>query len=227
MRAKWPLLAAGLFALAPASELAAQGARIAMVPVGGFALGYNLAEDSTYSFAIRGATFFGVGADITLAKVLGLSLSVLRTVGQPSIGKLELDSSGTALYRAPVAQTMLSGGLVLRPGGRTPAGAPTPLYIEIGGGLNAWTFGNLVRLTGQGVFPGDRYNASKPFGYAAAGVTLAVGPRAQVNLFARANYITAYASAGLDDFNALPPPLNVKGKTRPSFMAGVGLRVGR
>ena len=230
MGAKQQLVALSLWAVCSASTLAAQGSRVALVPHGGFALGYNLAEDVDYSFDLQPAAYFGVSVDLTLTKVFGLTLGALRSVGQPSVGELRLSLRDSVTGAAALAQTMVSGALVIRPGGRRPTGAPTPLYIEAGGGLNFWTFGNFVIAREQGLvaFLGEDFNANKPFGYGAVGFTLPVGPRAQLNIYARANYITEYSSRGLDDFNnAEPPARTVKGKAGPSFMAGIGMRVGR
>jgi hypothetical protein len=215
------LLVAGLAVAATASGLNAQSSRIALIPTAGYALGYTLADDPDWSFDMKGAVAAGLAFEFTLNKNVGITVSGLRTVGQ----KLEVSNAGSAIGEADAAQTMLGAGVVIRPMGRLPSGAPSPLFIEAGAGINMWSFGNFI-VSGS-AFPADDFNASKPYGYAGAGAVFPIGPRAQLLAFGRANFITAYGSQGLDDFNAQPPASTVEGSTAPSFLFGLGLRVGR
>lgn len=221
MRGRIVLAGACALALGMTARAEAQSATIALVPGGGYAFGYVLAEDADYSFDMLAAPFISVGVEFTVNKNISIIVGGLRTIGQ----KMEFSFQGNVGGESDVSQTMLGGGLVLRPGGRTPTGAPTPLFIEAGGGMNLWSFGNFI--AGSTTFPADDLNANKPYFYAGAGITLPIGPRAQLNIFGRANFITAYTSQALDDFNATPPQSTVEGKFGPSFMAGIGLRVGR
>ncbi len=213
-------LVAGL-AVAATTSLSAQSSRIALIPTAGYALGYTLADDPDYSFDMKAAVGAGLAVEFTLNKNIGLAVMGLRTVGQ----KVGVSDASGEVGEADAAQTMFGAGLVLRPMGRLPSGAPSPLFIEAGGGLNMWSFGNFI-ISGS-AYPADDFNASKPFGYVGAGAAFPIGPRAQLLVFGRANIITAYSSTGLDDFNAAPPASTVEGKTAPSFMFGLGLRVGR
>lgn len=233
MRIPAIVAAAVLVAAAPVHP---QSAKLALVPGAGFMLGYTLVDGQTdtgteIQFEQGGAPYFSVGAEYVLGKRISLTGSLVRTIGQPDIGEMTLFEGGTQVATANMAVTQVSAGVVIRPMGRLPTGAPTPLFIEGGAGLNWWAYGDVIFRDPPNTEPGtafkaDLFNASANFFYAGAGATFVVGPRAQLSVFGRASFIGAYESDFVTNVNT-QSGWSLAGTTGPRFSVGVGLRVGR
>lgn len=215
MRSKAILAAAGIMACAAATNLNAQG--IAFMPYAGYSLGGTLAEDepNAITLKVKSALILGAQVELGLSKNIGLAVGVNRTLSQI----LESDFQGTTA-EDDIAMMQVSGALVLRPGGRRPNGGVTPLYLEVGGGVTMYSFGSAAAQFNE-------FDATMPMFFAGAGYNIPVGPRATIQLFGRAQMITAYESDGLDQFNAAPPPTNVEGSSLINFQFGAGFRFGR
>jgi len=211
------IAAAGLLACALAGNLTAQG--IAIMPFGGYAIAGTLAEDDATGdkFTMNPAMVLGIQVELGLSKNLGIDVGVNKTFSQT------FDAEGPTLGPATevdIEMTQITGSLVIRPGGRRPNGGVTPLFFEVGGGVTMYGFGSAAASFSD-------FDATKPMFFAGAGYNLPVGPRATIQIFGRAQMITAYESSGLDSFNQQPPPTNIEGKSMLNFQVGAGFRWGR
>lgn len=227
MRGKLPLAAAGLMMLGLAREAPAQQKQgIGIMPFAGYWLPFsNLAEESSVAeFKAKGA--LAIGAEIQLG--VNKNLSVAAGGGTTISGSMDVDVPGVGnVANADQSTLQVYGSVVFRPGGRLASGTVSPLYLEGGAGATMYRFGNLVvPSAGFGGSASD-FNTTKPFFFVGAGYNVPVGPRASVQIFARAQAITSYSSKALDDFNAAPPVSNVKGSMVFSLLAGAGFRFGR
>lgn len=230
-----PAIAAVAALLMAPAVASGQSARLALTPGAGLMLGYTLVDGQTdtgteIEFDQGSMPFFTVGAEYTLGKRLSITAGALRTIGQPDIGELVLNEGGSQVGTASMAVTTLSAGVVLRPMGRLPTGAPTPFYVEGGAGMHWWSFGDVIfRDTPDDpagtAIQSDLFDASGNFFYAGAGMTFVVGPRAQLSVYGRATFTAQYES----DFitNTRAQGWTIEGTTGPRFSAGVALRVGR
>jgi hypothetical protein len=127
---------------------------------------------------------------------------------------------------ADISSPRVYGVLSIRPAGRRPNGAVTPLAIEIGGGVAFWRFDKFI-VNSAVITPIKEWNGTEPFAFAGVAYNMPIGPRASIQLFARALGGFGYKSTGLDTYNATPPTTNVKGKFNLGFLIGAGIRVGR
>jgi hypothetical protein len=200
-----------------AVPLTAQG-RIAVVPFAGYGLPGSLAEDAgnDIHFEPNGALLLGAALELGVNKNIGIAVGVNRTFSQ----KLDLQAGGSSQGEEDFTMTQLSGSIVIRPAGRLPSGAVSPLFIEVGGGVTLYTLGSAA-------FPAEDFDATSPMAFVGAGYNIPMGPRATIQVFARAQMISSYSSTGLDAFNAAPPPTSVEGSNLLNFQFGAGLRVGR
>ncbi len=216
MRANRPLVAAVCMAFL-AAPLAAQ-TRIAIVPFAGYGLPGVLAEDVPNDIHLEpaGALLLGAAIELGMSKNIGIAVGVNRTFSQ----KLDFVTGGSSAFEEDFTMTQIAGSIVIRPGGRLPSGAVSPLFIEVGGGITLYTLGSAA-------FPASDFDASSPMAFVGAGYNIPMGPRATIQIFGRAQMISSYSSQGLDDFNAAPPPTNVEGSNMLNFQFGAGLRVGR
>ncbi len=216
MRANRPLVAAVCLAFL-AAPLAAQ-TRIAIVPFAGYGLPGMLAEDTPNDIQLEpgGALMLGAAIELGMNKNVGIAVGVNRTFSQT----LDVVFSGSSLGEDDFTMTQVSGSLVIRPGGRLPSGAVSPLFVEVGGGITLYTFGSAANTNPD-------FDATSPMAFAGAGYNIPMGPRATIQVFARAQMISSYSSTGLDDFNALPPVTQIEGSNMLNFQFGAGLRVGR
>jgi hypothetical protein len=215
MRSKAILAAAGVIACAATTNLNAQG--IAFMPYAGYSLGGTLAEDEVndITLKVKSALILGAQVELGLSKNIGLAVGVNRTLSQI----LESDFQGS-IGEDDISMTQITGALVLRPGGRRPNGGVTPLYLEVGGGITMYKFGSAAASFTD-------FDANMTTFFAGAGYNIPVGPRATIQLFGRAQMISAYESDGLDAFNAAPPPTQVEGSSLINFQFGAGFRFGR
>jgi len=222
MRGKRIIAAVGMFAMALAPNLMAQGkgGGIAIIPYGGYAIPGTLAayDANDIQFESQPAMLLGLAIEFGLSKNMGIDIGANRTFSQT----IDLVSGGTSQGEEDQTMTQIYGALVIRPGGRQPNGAVTPFFIEIGGGVTMY---ELCSAAAAGSC--SDFNSTQPMGFAGAGYNFAIGPRATIQLFGRAQMIGPYSSTGLDAFNAAPPVTNVEGKSMFNFQIGAGLRVGR
>jgi len=219
MRGKWVLAAAAVLAIGTGTRAEAQSKSggIAIIPFGGYAIPGTLADDDQGNeFTINGAMVLGAQIELGLSKNLGIDVGVNKTFSQT------FDVAGPAFVggQEDISMTQITGSLVLRPGGRRPNGAVTPLFIEVGGGVTMYSFGSAASQFSD-------FDATVPMGFVGAGYNIPVGPRATIQLFGRAQGISSYSSDGLDALNAIPPATNIEGKLMLNFQAGVGFRWGR
>jgi hypothetical protein len=215
------LLLASLVGAAATSLAAQSPTRIAIIPSAGFGIAAKLVDDPAFILKPKAAGFGAIAIELGMSKTVSIAAGLSRTFSQT------LDLSGTLILPATADMTMTqaSGSLIFRPGGRRPNGSPTPLFIEVGGGINFYGFKNII--VGSTAIPANDWKSTRPFGMIGAGMNFPIGPRSSVQVFGRAQSITAYTSKGLDDFNAAPPATNFKGKMGIGFQLGIGLRVGR
>ncbi len=220
MRSRWVAVAAGLLVCGLAREAKAQkSGGLAIVLFGGYGLpGSNLVEDAgnDIQFKAKGALLLGGQLEIGLSKSMGIDVGVNRTLSQT----LDLVQGGTTGETDDMSMTQFTGSLVIRPAGRRPNGAVTPLFVELGGGITMYKFGSAAN-------PASDFKSNRPMGFVGAGYNVAIGPRATLQIFGRAQGITAYTSSGLDTYNAAPPVTNVKGKLMLNFQFGAAIRIGR
>ncbi len=222
MRGRTQVLVASLVGAAATSLAAQSPTRLAIIPYAGFGIAAKLVNDPAFILAPKAAGFGGIAIELGLSKTISIAVGGNRTFSQTmDIG----DNTDPSQATADMSMTQATGSLIFRPGGRRPNGAPTPLFIEVGGGMNFYGFKNII--VGSTAIPANDWKSTRPFGMVGAGMNFPIGPRSSVQIFGRAQSITAYASTGLDDLNAAPPPTNFKGKMGIGFQFGVGLRVGR
>ncbi len=218
MKGKSLIAAAALIALGATGASAQSSLGLAIVPFAGYALPGTLAEDDQGNmFTPNGAMLLGAQLELGLSKNIGIDVGVNKTFSQTFNIEGPIFGAGG---EEDISMLQITGSVVLRPGGRRPNGGVTPLFLEAGGGVTMYSFGSAAASF-------DDFDATTPMFFAGAGYNLPVGPRATIQLFARAQAITAYSSTGLDQFNAAPPQTNIEGKLMLNFQAGVGFRFGR
>jgi hypothetical protein len=214
------VLAATALVLPPALAAQSKGGGFAIIPFAGYAIPGTFAKDdaSDIQFEPNGALLLGVQAELGLSKTMGIDVGANQTFSQT----IDFIQGGTSQAQQDLRMTQITGSLIIRPKGRKPNGSVTPLFIEIGGGVTMYH----LCSASAGSNCND-FDATEPMGFVGAGYNLPIGPRATVQLFARAQYISAYSSKGLDDFNATPPVSDVQGQGMMNFQVGGALRVGR
>jgi hypothetical protein len=229
MRKQLVLVAAGALSLGLAGTATAQskGQGLAIVPFGAFNIPAVLATQADVGeLQPKGAPFVGLQLEMGLSKTMSIGVGGGITMGQ-SLDFNDLSSSGTgAVGTADIASPRLYGLLSIRPGGRRPNGAVTPLAIEIGGGVALWSFDKLIVGTSVATQL-STWSGTEPFAFAGLAYNLPIGPRASIQLFGRALGGFGYKSTGLDDFNASVSGLELKSKFNLGFLVGAGIRVGR
>lgn len=215
---------------AAASPLAAQSS-LSVIPVAGYLLpSGNWTDDDTISLKPGGGIFVGLVAEYGLNKNLSFMFQGTRTLGLTQTLTFESNvffGSGTSL-ETDMTTTQLAAGIILRPLGRLPSGAPKTVYLELGGGMMLYDvstgFANPSGASSQEL----DFNSSTPMFMGGVGLSFPAGPRASVQVFGRVNYqVSKYESQGLDDWNALAPPTTSEGKSSLVFQFGAGLRIGR
>jgi len=227
MRKQLVLVAAGAMLLGLAGTAAAQSKAqgLAIVPFGAFNIpGILASETDAWEMKANGAPFVGVQLELGLSKAMSIGVGGGITMGQ-KLDFNDASSGGGTLGTADISSPRIYGVLSIRPGGRRPNGAVTPLAIELGGGMAFWRFDKII-IENQ-VFPADDWNGNEPFVFAGLAYNLPFGPRASIQLFGRAIGGFGYSSTGLDDFNEAEPVSDVKGKFNLGFLVGAGIRVGR
>ena len=222
MRRNRIIAAVGMLALSLTSSLMAQskGGGIAIIPFAGYGIPSTLAEDEVndWQFEGKAALLLGLQIELGLGKNIGIDVGASRTFSQV----IDLVQGGVSQGEEDMTMTQITASLVFRPKGRLPSGAVTPFFIELGGGVTMY---ELCSASAGGSC--SDFDSTQPMGFLGAGYNLAIGPRATVQLFGRAQMIGPYSSTGLDNFNALPPVTNIEGSTMLNFQIGAGLRVGR
>lgn len=227
MRKQLVLVAAGAMLLGLAGTAAAQGKAqgLALVPFGAFNVpGILASETDAWEMKALGAPFVGLQLELGLSKAVSFGVGGGITMGQ-KLDFNDASATGSTIGTADISSPRVYGLLSIRPGGRRPNGAVTPLAIEFGGGMAFWTFDKII-IESQ-VFPADDWSGNEPFAFAGLAYNLPFGPRASIQLFGRAIAGFGYTSTGLDDFNAAPPTSDVQGKFNLGFLVGAGIRVGR
>ena len=228
MRKQLVLVAAGAMSLGLAGTATAQnkGHGLAIVPFGAFNVPAVLAsETGNLEMKPKGAPFVGVQMEMGLSKAMSVGVGAGITMAQ------SLDMTGLTVGTADISSPRIYGLLSIRPGGRRPNGAVTPLAIELGGGVALWRVDKII-VDGVVIPPAypigaPKWNGTEPFAFAGLAYNLPIGPRASIQLFGRALGGFGYSSTGLDTWNALPPATNVKSKFNIGFLVGAGIRVGR
>jgi hypothetical protein len=227
MRKQLVLVAAGAMLLGVAGTATAQnkGQGLALVPFGAFNIpGVLASETDVWEMKAQSAPFVGLQLELGLSKALSFGVGGGITMSQ-KLDFNDASATGGTIGTADISSPRVYGVLSIRPGGRRPNGAVTPLAIELGGGMAFWRFDKII-IESQ-VFPADDWNGTEPFAFAGLAYNLPFGPRASIQLFGRAIAGFGYTSAGLDDFNAAPPTSDLKGKFNLGFLVGAGIRVGR
>lgn len=225
MRKQLVLVAAGALVLGLAGTATAQnkGQGLAIVPFAAYNVPAVLASEANYlEMKPKAAAFVGVQVEMGVSKTLSVGVGGGITMSQ-TIDFNDIGTAGsTTLASSDISSPRIYGLVSIRPAGRKPNGAVTPLAIELGGGVAMWRFS----ANSQVVTP-SQWNATEPFAFAGLAYNVPIGPRASVQLFGRAMGGFGYKSTGLDDFNATVPVSNVKSKFNLGFMVGAGIRVGR
>jgi hypothetical protein len=222
MRKQLVLIAAGAMSLGLAGQ--AQGQGLAIVPFGAYNVPAVLAiETDNWEMQPKGAPFVGLQLEMGLSKAMSIGVGGGITMGQ-KLDLNDLASDGT-VGTADISSPRIYGVLSIRPAGRRPNGAVTPLAIELGGGVAFWRFDKFV--IDDTVYPSSDWNGTEPFAFAGLALNLPIGPRASIQLFGRAIGGFGYSSAGLDDFNDADPVSDMQGKFNLGFLFGAGMRVGR
>jgi hypothetical protein len=226
MNRRW-LLAAAVLAVVPASRLAAQARRsLSVIPTVGYTLPtYKWVEDPAVEFKPGGGLFVGLTAEYSLNKSFSLAAHGLRTFGLTQTFTVSFPGQGE--FESDMTTTQLAGGIVFRPLGRLPSGAPKSVYMEAGAGLTLFSVATGFTAAADS-FPG--FKASSPFVMGGMGLSFPAGPRFSIQVFGRAQYLLSnYSSDFLDYLNAPPPltPTPLEGKKGLMMQFGLGLRVGR
>jgi hypothetical protein len=225
MRKQLVLVAAGAMVLGLAGTATAQNKAqgLAIVPYFAYNVPAVLASESNFlEMKPKGAPFVGIQLEMGLSKAMSVGVGGGITMGQSlDINDISTATS-TTMASSDISSPRIYGVLSIRPAGRRPNGAVTPLAIELGGGVAFWRFS----ANSQVVTPSE-WNGTEPFAFAGLAYNVPIGPRASVQLFGRAIGGFGYSSKGLDTYNAAPPPSNVKSKFNLGFMVGAGIRVGR
>jgi hypothetical protein len=236
MRGKWVFAAAALLAVGAASRVEAQAKSggIAIIPYGGYAVPGTLAEDVNWGFTPNAAPAIGLQLEFGASKNIAIGAGVNYTFGQTlDIDYEDPSTPSTTIGTGDISTMGIYGVVSIRPSGRLPSGAVTPLAIELGGGVNMLSFDKiLVDTDGDGTFetaisPVDDFNSSSAMAFAGLAYNFPIGPRGSIQLFGRGTVQFGYSSTGLDDFNNTSPPSTVEGKTAFGFLIGAGLRFGR
>jgi hypothetical protein len=172
----------------------------------------------------KGAPFVGLQLEMGLSKAMSIGVGGGITMGQ-KLDFNDLGSGGSTLGTADISSPRVYGVLSIRPAGRLPNGAVTPLAIELGGGMAFWRFDKII-IDNQ-VYPSSDWNGTEPFAFAGVAYNMPIGPRSSIQLFGRVLGGFGYSSSGLETYNASPPATNVAGKFNVGFLVGAGIRVGR
>jgi hypothetical protein len=229
MRKLLVLVAAGALTLGLAGTASAQSKAqgLAIVPFAAFNVPGVLASESDFlEFKPKAAPFVGLQLELGLSKAMSFGVGGGITMSQ-SLNVNDLSSAGVGnVGTADISSPRVYGVLSIRPAGRRPNGAVTPLAIEIGGGVAFWRFDKFI-VESQVITPIKEWNGTEPFAFAGVAYNMPIGPRASIQLFARALGGFGYKSTGLDTFNASEPVTNVKGKFNVGLLVGAGIRVGR
>jgi len=231
MRKQLVLVAAGAISLGLAGTATAQnkGQGLAIVPIGAYNIpGVLASEAGNFEMKPKGAPFVGVQLEMGLSKAMSIGVGGGITMGQ-SLDLNSLIGSRTSIGTADISSPRVYGLLSIRPGGRRPNGAVTPLAIELGGGMAFWRFDKII--IDETVYPSKDFNGTEPFVFAGLAFNVPIGPRASIQLFGRALGGFGYGSTGLDDLNAEFASAglgsNIKSKFNLGFLVGAGIRVGR
>lgn len=196
----------------------------------------------TFGLKANGGLSVGLVVEYAINKQLSLAGQVGRTLGGLQKGQMQFFVNPTYAprdsntYETDMTTTNLGAMLVFRPLGRTPSGAPNKVYIELGGGLNLYSFSAGFRNPG----PTDEFlnfDYNTPYVMAGAGVSLPVGRRVSLQIFGRVyNQMQEYNAPTLTSTNGA---LNQifgggtstgtvpKGEKPLLLQFGMGLRVGR
>jgi len=227
------ILASAILTAAFATEATAQSQGIAIVPFAGFVMPGTLAEeDGGGEMAPKGSPLAGLQLELGLSKNLSFGIGGMLAIGQTMDFNDNSGGSSVTFGSADLGAMRIFGILSLRPSGRRPNGAVTPLAIEFGGGITMWKIKEFtVDLDGDGIqetnIPVDDWDGNEPFAFGGLAYNLPIGPRSSIQIFGRAIGGFGYSSQGLDDFNAQAPVTNIEGNFNLSFVIGAGLRVGR
>ena len=228
MRNRWTgVLALALAFGATTSAVAQQG--VALTPYIGFwSPSGSLVEQNSASCCLlvkpKSGILVGANAELSMSKHFGINAFAASTVGLTQKANFDFSSSGGSNLELGMATTQLGGTLVIRPMGRNPNGSPKVFYLEAGAAYTRLSFSDVTDRSSTSTSPS--WNSSGGMAIFGGGLTFRVGPRATLVVFGRYNMaLSEYSSAGLDNWNSVPPPDTPKKVN--SIFVGVGLRTGR
>ncbi len=236
MKGRWVFATVAALSAAAVAGAEAQGKKpgLALIPYGAYSVPGSLAEDDNWSFAPNAAPAIGLQLEFGASKNIAIGAGVNYNFGQTlDLSYTDASTPETTIGEADISTMGIYGVVSIRPGGRLPSGAVTPLAIELGGGVNMLSFDKfLVDTDGDGTFetaisPVDDFNATSAMAFAGVAYNLPIGPRGSIQIFGRGTVQFGYSSQGMDDFNSAPPTSSVEGSTAFGFMIGAGLRFGR
>jgi len=226
MRELLVLIAAGALSLGLAGTATAQnkGQGLAIVPFAAYNIpGLLATESGVAEMKPKGAPLVGLQLELGASKAVSVGLGGGVMLGQ----SFDLKDLGAGYGSSwDVSAPQVYGVVSVRPAGRRPNGAVTPLAVEFGGGVAMWRFSRFIDYNNES-FPAASWNNTQPFVFAGVACNLPIGPRASIQLFGRVVGASTYVSKGLDDWNNTDPPSNLKGKFNVGFLVGAGIRVGR
>jgi hypothetical protein len=222
MKRRWVMAAA--LVVAPAAQLAAQSqSSLSVSPMVGYTFPtYKWVDEQGVEFTPGGGVFVGLIAEYSLNKNLSLAFQGLRTFGLTQT--FEVAAQGFGSLETDMTTTQLAGGIVFRPLGRLPSGAPRTVYLEAAGGITLFSVSTGFTASADS-FPS--FAANSPFVMGGLGLSFPAGPRFSIQVFGRAHYLLSkYSSDFLDEVNqGASDPLDGKSGLMAQF--GLGLRVGR
>jgi len=222
------LLAGTALVLCAAPALPGQSrTTLSVIPIGGVTIpSGTFVEATDFKLTPRYGVFVGAVAELSMNKSLSLFGQATRTLGGTQKLEAEFPSCASCdKLSSDMATTQVAGGIILRPLGRTPSGAPKSIYIEAGGGFSLYSVSRGFQD------PNDPqeldFNGSSPFVMGGIGLSFPAGPRFSVQFAGRVQYhLSEYSSDGLDQINTIFGTTTAGDKPL-MLQFSVGLRIGR
>jgi hypothetical protein len=224
------MLASAVLTLVAAPSLRAQArTTISVIPVGGATLPLaDFVDDPDFRLTPQFGVFVGALAELSMNKNLSLFGEATRTLGATQKLDAEFPSCTSCdQLTTDMATTQVSGGIIFRPLGRLPSGAPRSVYLEAGAGISLFSVSRGFQD------PSDPqeldFNGNSPFVTGGIGLSFPAGPRFSVQVHGRVQYhLGEYSSEGLDDLES--PTFfdrQMEAKKPMVVQLGIGLRIGR
>ena len=229
MTRRW-LLAGVALTLCATTALRAQArTTLSLIPVGGIQLPMgDFVKDPDFKLTPRFGVFVGALAELTMNKNISFFGEASRTLGATQKLEASFPSSGGDKLTTDMATTQLAAGLIFRPLGRLPSGAPKSVYFEAGGGFTMYSVS--AGFQDPSAQNDLNFSGNSPFVMGGLGISCPAGPRASVQISGRVRYqVSAYDS---DAIAILEDPGTGFGHSlaveKPLwFQLGIGLRIGR